>query len=306
MKTRRLTVCLVICCMFLAVFVSLSFKPASCQDYAKYSLKISGDGSAVWTITKFSDVNDAVDTWQVFQDRIFNLLDATVTVTGRSMDIDGNSPQINTTISAESKITEYSFLWQNFSVVHGSDVTFGDVFQVTSFFNQLYGDGALQVTYPSTFAVKSVTPEPYQQDASAKTFTWARTQDLTNTKATVTLTSSLPASTNEDWLPYVAVGVASAVVTFSLASFYMIKRRRSGEKATALLQSPLVESEEDKVIKILKASGGSMRQSDITERCGFSKAKTSQLLSALENRGILTRYKKGRDKIVTLKGKSEK
>jgi uncharacterized membrane protein len=44
-----------------------------------------------------------------------------------------------------------------------------------------------------------------------------------------------------------------------------------------------------------------MRQSEITEQCRFSKAKTSQLLSDLEGRGIITRYKKGRDKIVSLK-----
>jgi uncharacterized membrane protein len=50
-----------------------------------------------------------------------------------------------------------------------------------------------------------------------------------------------------------------------------------------------------------------MRQSDITEQLRFSKAKTSQLLSGLEKRGLVTRYKSGRDKIVTLKdGAKEK
>ena len=60
-------------------------------------------------------------------------------------------------------------------------------------------------------------------------------------------------------------------------------------------------SEEDKVLKLLKSYGGSMRQSEITEQCRFSKAKTSQLLTALEKKGSITRYKSGRDKIVTLK-----
>ena len=51
-----------------------------------------------------------------------------------------------------------------------------------------------------------------------------------------------------------------------------------------------------------------MRQSDITRLCRFSKAKTSQLLAALEKKGDITRYKKGRDKIVNLTktGKGEK
>jgi uncharacterized membrane protein len=43
-----------------------------------------------------------------------------------------------------------------------------------------------------------------------------------------------------------------------------------------------------------------MRQSDIKDNFRFSKAKTSQLLAALEKRGAITRYKNGRDKIVNL------
>jgi uncharacterized membrane protein len=43
-----------------------------------------------------------------------------------------------------------------------------------------------------------------------------------------------------------------------------------------------------------------MRQSDINDALKFSKAKTSQLLAALEKKGDITRYKKGRDKIVNL------
>ena len=46
--------------------------------------------------------------------------------------------------------------------------------------------------------------------------------------------------------------------------------------------------------------GGSVNQSIIAERCQFSKAKTSQLLSALEQKGVVIRHKKGRDKIVIL------
>ena len=62
----------------------------------------------------------------------------------------------------------------------------------------------------------------------------------------------------------------------------------------------LVESDEDKIIEIIKSSGGTLRQSAITEKSRFSKAKTSQLLTALEQKRVVTRVKKGRDKIVTL------
>jgi uncharacterized membrane protein len=67
-----------------------------------------------------------------------------------------------------------------------------------------------------------------------------------------------------------------------------------------------LERDEEKILKSLAANGGSQYQTQITELCRFSKAKTSQLLSVLEKKGMVTRYKKGRDKIVTLteQGKS--
>ena len=82
----------------------------------------------------------------------------------------------------------------------------------------------------------------------------------------------------------------------------MLKRRKNNCKpVTATPKQSLIETEDEKVIKLLKGAGGTMRQSEVTERLGFSKAKTSQILSALETNGALARYKKGRDKIVVLK-----
>jgi uncharacterized membrane protein len=66
----------------------------------------------------------------------------------------------------------------------------------------------------------------------------------------------------------------------------------------------LVESEEEKVLRIVRANGGTAFQSAITEQLRFSKAKTSQLLTSLEKKGVVRRYKKGRDKIVTLAEKN--
>jgi uncharacterized membrane protein len=97
------------------------------------------------------------------------------------------------------------------------------------------------------------------------------------------------------------VTVLAVGVSVSLAGFYAVKQRKKGNAKASVELDPLpIETEEDKILKVLKNSGGTMRQSDITERLGFSKAKTSQLLSALESKGILARYKNGRDKIVTL------
>jgi uncharacterized membrane protein len=302
MKTRRLTVCCLICAMLLLL---LPLHEVNCQNYIAYSVQINSDGSGLWKITNFSDVNASVGTFSDFQDKVSNLIDSASNATHRAMSPDENSLQINTTISSESKITEYSFLWQNFSVIQGHQIVFGDVFQVNDFFSQLYGDAALQISYPAAFSVKSVTPAPYQRDDSAKTLDWARTQDLVNGKTDIILTSTPlndNSSQNELQL-YIIIGViVAAGAALSLTGFYMFKRRKTSQSKSMVIpaEPAEVETEEGKILKLLKLSGGNMRQSAIVDQSRFSKAKTSQLLTVLEKKGTITRYKKGRDKIVTL------
>ena len=300
MKARRLAVCYAI---FALLLLLVPVYRATCQTYVAYSVQINSDGSALWKITNFSDINADVDTFSGFQSKVSNVISLASIVTQRTMEVDENSLQINTTISSQSKTTEYSFLWQNFSIIQGKQLIFGDVFKVNDFFNLLYGDDALSITYPSTLTVKSVNPAPYQRDDSTKTLDWARTQDLVNGKTEVVLTSTpVNGSSNQNGQLYIIiVGVVAVGAALSGLAFFMLKKRKP-ITATAATPSESTElvTEEDKILKLLKSSGGSMRQSDIVEQSRFSKAKTSQLLAVLEKNGVITRYKKGRDKIVNL------
>ena len=276
--------------------------PTQAQNYYEYNVQVQSDGTANWTVIQFSNANATVDSFDMFQQKVFDLVDASSSLTHRAMTVDVNSLQINTTVVADSKTTEYSFTWGNFSVVRANQLVIGDVFQVNNFFGQLYGDAALQLGYPAEYTVKNVTPTPYLQQNNE--LQWSRTQDLTSNPVNIVLVNNNQSgpSTNSNWQLYVAV-IAASVVSIGVILFgvYRFKRRKnnyapaSSEGVSALL------SEEDKVLKLLKASGGSMRQSQITEQSRFSKAKTSQLLAVLEKNGSITRYKSGRDKIVTLK-----
>ena len=305
MNARRLAVCYATIMLLLLL---LPFFSASGQNYAAYSVQINSDGSALWKITIFSDINATVDTFSDFQNKVSNLVNSASNITQRTMTIDENSLQINTTVSSQSKTTEYTFLWQNFSAIQGNEILFGDVFQVNGFFTQLYGDDALQVSYPSTFNVKSVTPTPYQRDDSDKTLDWARTQDLDNVKTEIVLTSA-SVNNNFNQLDIIIVVIVAVGAALSFSGYYIFKRRKSLLKTATVASSEAaeLETEEGKILKLLKSSGGRMYQSAIVEQSRFSKAKTSQLLTVLEKRGNITRYKKGRDKIVTLteRGKSE-
>jgi uncharacterized membrane protein len=268
---------------------------------------MSNDGSAAWTITQVSDINATIDTWEGFQQKIFDLVDAAVNATNREMTIEPESIQMETVISWETqaKTTEYRFKWLNFSTTENEKITFGDVFQVSGFFSQLFGDGALQVTYPSNYTVLSVSPTPNNQDDNLQTLEWYRTQDFMNGKPSITLNLKAQNGNAVSWPQSTLIVAVSAVaLVASLIGVYVVrqnKRKAKGVPAAATLAgTPLTESSEEKIIKIIQSSGGSLNQTAIAEQCRFSKAKTSQLLAELERRGVVKRFKKGRDKIVTL------
>ena len=277
---------------------------ASCQDYYVYEVTIRSDGSAIWTINQFSSLSAPVETWEGFQQKIYDLVDSASSITHRSMDVDENSLQINTNISFESKTTEYSFVWQNFCIVEGNELSFGDVFRVPDFFNQLFGDAAMKLNYPETYSIESVTPSPHEQQDAMHTVEWARTQDLTISSTNVILVPSGPLNNDENQNQYIFIvlAIVGAGIGISILGFYASKKQKSNNKPNKTANpGHLIETDEEKILKILKNAGGTMKQSEITDSCRFSKAKTSQLLTALENNGNLARYKKGRDKIVMLK-----
>jgi uncharacterized membrane protein len=117
------------------------------------------------------------------------------------------------------------------------------------------------------------------------------------------VTSSTPrllGSLEED---AVLIAILAAIAAGSVGFYVLRYNRKKKMKApeTAELRNLSgIESDEEKTVKLIKSSGGNLRQSAITDQLGFSKAKTSQLLAVLEHNGVIRRYKRGRDKIVVL------
>lgn len=307
MKTRLALTCLICVCIMLSTSAIVL---VNAQGYVHYKIQIASDCSAMWTITQVQESNATIETWQGFQDKLLNLINSASAETGRNMSLDSNSLFMQTTFFSEtaSKKTEYQFTWLNFSTLNGDEITFGDSFQVPNFFGQLYGDGELQITYPANYTVNSVVPQPNGDQTNPQILDWLGTQFFVNGNPSITLapaTTSTPSPQADanglTWQMYVVVAVVAVAALFA-AGIYLFRRRTNS--VTPPVEVPtmrlIVESDEQKILNLLRNNGGSQYQSAITEAAGFSKAKTSQLLSALEKRGIVTRYKKGRDKIVTL------
>jgi hypothetical protein len=306
MRTRmKIRLLFELCAISALVLLLMPLYGARCQNYIEYKVQIHGDKSADWTITRVSGIDTDIDV-AGFQERVITLIDAAANAIQREMAVDENSLQMIDDISWEtqSRKTVYAFKWQNFSIAENGKITFGDVFRVADFFGQLYGHGALQISYPPTYSIVSVSPRPDDRDDAVQTLKWLGTEYFINGEQEVVLVDKSQSMSGDWGQQYAIIGLILAVAVASpLASVYTFRRRKSKARVAAtvtLVGVPLIESDEEKIIKLMRSSGGKMRQSAITEQCRFSKAKTSQLLSALEQKGVVTRYKRGRDKIVTL------
>ncbi|WP_129116553.1 helix-turn-helix transcriptional regulator [Halegenticoccus tardaugens] len=61
-------------------------------------------------------------------------------------------------------------------------------------------------------------------------------------------------------------------------------------------------SDEDRVISMLRERGGRMKQVKIVEETGWSKSKVSMLLSDMEEEGLISKLRVGRENVISLRG----
>ncbi|ADD04052.1 HTH domain protein [Natrialba magadii ATCC 43099] len=75
---------------------------------------------------------------------------------------------------------------------------------------------------------------------------------------------------------------------------------------TAATPEPLSEgdllTDEDRVVKLIRENGGRMKQVNIVDETGWSKSKVSMLLSEMEDDGMISKLRVGRENIISLEG----
>ena len=293
--------------LFIVITLTLlltPYRPAYGEGQIEYIIQIGGDGSAAWIIRRTVGIQDSIDTLEEFRNRVEALVETAKNKTGRDMAVDVES--MTFTPSGSNVTVEYKFYWRNFSKIEDKKIIISDVFQVKEVFLQLYGNGEVSIIYPSQYIVETVSPSPEERNDSLQILKWLKTEDFINSSPIIVLRNkSLTPGFLETLgqnapiiLGLVAIAAGSSI------GFYVFNRHKKKEKETVktpeLIGVPRIENSEEKIVTMLRSSGGSLYQSAIVDQCKFSKAKTSQLLTALEKRGIVSRYKKGRDKIVTL------
>lgn len=283
----------------------------------EYRIEVHADGSASWIIehrflkgeneSLFAQLSSPTYFSDVFVKNIKMLLNATKEKTGRMNMTVENFVMIASVLGSYSVVT-YQFEWQGFAETADTRIMIGDVFTVDGLF--LYGEGTVSIQFPSEYTVESVSPSPHAQ--SNQTLTWYGIKDFGVGEPKIVLGQEKAAYGFLEIIKANAPIIASLItlVAVSSISFYYFKLRKKETRETISAEAPVpsgvlrIEDDEEKVVNLLRAAGGSLYQSKIADECGFSRAKASKLLAAMEKQGKIRRVEKGREKVVTLINKS--
>jgi len=276
----------------------------------EYRIEVHVDGSATWVIEHrfLKGENESLLSqpyFEIFVNNIKSLVNATKEKTGRNMTVEDRSFVMTAIILGSYSIVQYQFKWIGFAKTQETRIEIGDVFTVDGLF--LYGEGTVKIVYPSKYIVESVSPNPY--DHTNQTLTWIGIKNFQAGEPKIVLGQEKAASGFLEIMKANAPIIASliAIVGVSAISFYYVKLRK---KEVVSVKAPMppsvlrIEDDEEKVVNLLRAAGGSVYQSTIADQCGFSRAKASKLLATMEKKGKIRRVEKGRERVVTLIDKS--
>lgn len=295
--------------MLIAMVSVVSLAGVACaQHRVDYDISILADGTARWRIVEADTSEQAVSNpFEDLSNRLALLLDNAKAETGRAMSF--RIEQISVNFSGSYATVEYLFLWSGFCILENETITVGDVFTVANWSMQLYGDGPVSISYPSGWRAEVISPTPYRHDSSQGEIVWLGTLDFKEGEPHVVTREGNPSLGILEtlWQNSVLITAVALMLVGVSSGLFIVRRAqnraRKGKVKPEPEGIPELENGEDMILRLLASSPRQTTfQSSIAEGCGFSKAKTSQLLAALEEQGKVRRYKKGRDKVVVLAG----
>jgi uncharacterized membrane protein len=188
-------------------------------------------------------------------------------------------------------VVYYSFNWKNFAKT-GTDLGVGDAFAGGLY---LAKDHTLIIRYPSGYTASIVQPAPDQERDG---LIWYGQRSFGAGEPRLVFEK-----TGFTLLP---VLLASGFAVIGIGGFIMIlsKRRRikpdEPDPETIRLSEADIISLEERIIQLLKTSGGEQYQSDIVKNLGLPKSTVSATLNDLHQRGVIQKIKKGRENLIRL------
>ncbi|MCX9074491.1 MAG: hypothetical protein OIN88_07510 [Candidatus Methanoperedens sp.] len=287
--------------LYLFIILLLSASAAAAQNDYKitYTIDVNNEGTAFWNveyrtqlITKedfnsfenyTSDLNSIhlIEFKNLMQNSVLEAANAT----SRKMVAGGftGSAKIQSAPTGTFGIVQYSFTWTDFAEISNGNIRIGDVFVGGLYLSK---DNTLIIQYPSGFAVEHASPRP---DEARDGLIWYGLRSFNPGEPEVSLLK-----TSTEWMPYL---IAILIISILSGSFIYLHLRKS---PPGVITENEMMNLEDRIVKLLKDSGGSMYQSEIGKKLDLPKSTVSSALNGLRNKNIIQKIRKGRENLIRL------
>lgn len=287
--------------------------PPITPDSVILDVEVFENGTAAWRIeyrTRLDDPateaafqsfqrdlrNRSTDGTVAFYGRIRESIESAENATGREMN--GSDFAVETSVRRLPQsygVVVYSFEWQGFATVSSRQIEAGDALE--GFF--LDDEERLLLSWPRGYELAEVRPEPDTQ--RDRTVTWAGPTEFGTGEPRIRLSES-----PEFWSVVLLVGAAFLVVGVVAYVAWILRTGDQGvpEPASQLLGDRGSDSEllsnEEQVVQLLERRGGRVKQRDVADELGWTKTKTSYVVSNLREEGRIHSFRLGRENVLSL------
>jgi uncharacterized membrane protein len=293
--------------LLISIPVIADAAPVAPDSSITYMITLKEDGTANWhveyrTLLAADEDVGAFDSYAKnvsftylpqFQDLMQRSAAQAAAATSRPMEITdfAGDAVIQTTPTGRYGVVYYSFSWKNFAKT-GTDLAIGDAFAGGLY---LAKDNTLVIRYPSGYAVSVAEPAP---DQVRDGLIWYGQRSFGAGEPRLVFEKP-----GFPWLPVLLGGVLVLIVIAGV--YWVISKRRSPEPVEAddppvMLSETELFSLEERIVQLLKTSGGEQYQSEIVKNLGLPKSTVSATLNDLHKRGIIQKVKRGRENLIRL------
>jgi hypothetical protein len=316
--------------------VGLLSAPLPDAEDVLISIDLEANGTAHWQVQyryplESEEQTEAFEAFRrdveanrsAYREQFRRTMDQTVRIaenqTGREMSL--SDPSVTTRrqpVPQETGVVIYEITWHGFGVSDSDALTAGSV--LSGFY--LDPATALTMTWPATYQVSRATPSPDTKSQNRVTWAGERTFGADEPRLQLTqpgpTTKQASAGADQTTGPRTGASDGGSLVTplviglLSIAvlggGFVVVRRRgtatddangtptasESGDPPEALL------SNEERVLALLEANGGRMKQKAVADELGWRASKTSKVVSSLQDDGEVDVFRLGRENVLTL------
>ena len=272
-----------------------------------YTIALSEEGTANWhveyrTLLASEEDLEAFESYTKnvssnylpqFQDLMQRSAAQAAAATSRPMEITdfAGDAVIQTTPTGRYGVVYFSFNWKNFAKTV-PDLAIGDAFAGGLY---LAKDNTLVIRYPSGYSVSGAEPAP---DQVRDGLIWYGQHSFGAGEPRLVF--------EKTGFPYLPLLLGGLLCVLILGGLYVVLSKRRAPEPVEAEDPPVTLSEtellslEERIIQLLKASGGEQYQSEIVKHLGLPKSTVSATLNDLHQRGVIQKVKKGRENLIRL------